>query len=111
MPGIMPVATSEYTSLAAVVHPTATPTTFSATATSPNVTFNGIPAVLSGDLSAWHTLVIGRVIIWHPGHAVPTQFTKTVNGRPIVKVGDPYQCFCGRCLIYRSMAPNITIGV
>ena len=52
-----------------------------------------------------------KYIIWHPGHAYPTQITKTVNGRPIIKVGDPYVCFCGFCIIKTTMAPNITIGV
>ena len=111
MPGITPVATSEVTSLAAVLHPTTTPVTASGPMTAPNVTFNGIPPVLAGDTSCWHTFVIGKVIIWHPGYAYPTQITKTVNGRPIIKVGDPYVCFCGLCMIKTTMAPNITIGV
>lgn len=105
-----PVATSNFTSHAAVFHPTITPVTFSGHPTSPNVTFNSQPAVLLGDLSAWHNFHLGKINIWHPGFALASQVTKTVNGRPITRVRDPYQCFCGRCFILDSVAPNIIIG-
>jgi len=109
MPGS--VITANYTSAVSVLHSTTTPVTASGAATSPNVLFNGVPAVLAGDLSAIHTVVIGKFVIPHPGFfCTPSSPNVLVNGRPPMTASDFYTCFCGACKPITSVAPNVQIA-
>jgi hypothetical protein len=106
-PGFVATAT---TPTVLVMHPTTTaftesvPTTF-------GVLFDGFPPVLAGDPTMVHTVVAGKHIGPCIGYAVPSQAFIRIDGRPIIKTADIYQCQCGgQCLVYESAAPFITIG-
>jgi hypothetical protein len=112
MPGPGSVATSLGTSLAFIMHPTTMPSTTSDGPTAVGVFFNGIPPVLAGDKTTVHTVVVGKKVLPCIGFAIPSQADVLVNGRPVIKNFDFYQCTCGgRCEIYSTAAPNIIIGV
>ena len=109
MPG--PVITSEFTSLSVIGHPSIEGFTESAIPTAPNVLFNGVPAVVAGDASAWHTLFIPpNTVVFHPGFfCTPTSPNVLVDGRPVMTATDWYTCFCGFCKPITTLAPNIEI--
>jgi uncharacterized Zn-binding protein involved in type VI secretion len=99
------------TSPAYVMHPTTTVMTASDGPTAVGVLFNGIPPVLAGDKTMVHTVVIGKAVLPCIGFAVPSQGNVLVNGRPVIKVFDFYQCTCGgQCDIVGTASPNIIIG-
>jgi hypothetical protein len=100
------------TSPALVMHPTTTVYTTSDGPTAVGVLINGLPPVLAGDKTTVHTVVIGRNVLPCIGFAVPSQGGVLINGRPVIKVFDFYQCTCGgQCEIVGTAAPNVIIGV
>ena len=104
MPG--PIVTSAGTSMCVTVHfppgapvPTGIPT-------SPNVLFNGIPAVLQGDWTPPHPHKGGL----HVGVATPTPENVLINGRPPMTMTDFYVCVgFGLVKPVATSAPNIQI--
>ena len=107
-----PAATSTETSTAIILHPTCTgPVTASNGPTALGVFFNGIPPVLAEDRTMPHTVIVGKNCLPCVGFAVPTQARVLVNGRPVIRMNDFYQCTCGgKCKINTTAAPNIIIG-
>jgi uncharacterized Zn-binding protein involved in type VI secretion len=110
MPG--PVVSSAFSSLSVIGHPSIEGITASGPPTTPNVLFNGLPAVVAGDMSAIHTLFIPpSTIIPHPGFfCTPTSPNVLVDGRPVMTMSDWYTCFCGFCKPVTTVDSNVIIA-
>jgi uncharacterized Zn-binding protein involved in type VI secretion len=105
MPG--PIITAAGTSICVTLHfpqgmpvPTGIPT-------SPNVLFNGIPAVLAGDWTPPHPALRSAM---HVGVAIPVPENVLINGRPPMTITDFYLCEgFGFVKPIATSAPNIQI--
>jgi len=107
-----PAATSIETSIATILHPSCHgPETASNGPTALGVLFNDVPPVLAQDRTLPHSVIVGLNCVPCVGFAVPTQGRVLVNGRPVIRINDFYQCTCGgKCKIVSTIAENIIIG-